>query len=508
MSRYEPTDRVLWLLVPLALAASYYGSRHLLQNVNNATLTPVETAPSAKKVDDDAEAQIPASALLTLADGHSFELQRAAFKIVLNQSLKDAPRKLLLKDLAGRLPGRRENAVLALWYLVNGPDPKEFDYERIRYDQQLRLQNLQTYQAIVTALVNLLPLHARTTTEVFAEEDSLPPSPVRPLRRPSLEILLLKILLQLVRAFNRSPSTPEGGVPSCLEAGLIKHWLAKYPFPCTLPQFSKLNFKRCDVFDLLTDPKACSFDDALMSELFRQLLPHPEAQQQLRVCGLARRHSRLKEDFQQESATQYIVWNDAEGAAAATMAQQNRSGNANTNDAQSETSAWRSFHPPVRRQSADASEEELEQRRRHREAVVVSDRIIPMTSGSTNLRSVENASALLEGTSGAGVTEAGSDGDNDDDDNESAASWLSFSAMGDDDAGVNTPDSLPELLAPREGTRVSEVVRQLSVANVDGEGTTTTTRSATDLAGMAIVSRLRERFGGGSSEEQQRGEQR
>lgn len=504
MSRYELTDKVLWLLVPVALAASYYAAQSLLPDVKAVTSAPpVEESIAPKKVDDDAENHIPPDALRTISDGHSFELRRAAFRIALSQSLKPESRKILLRDLASTNPHRRDKAVFALWYLVHGPDSNDDEYTSTRLSHQKELQQPATYEAIVTALVNLLPLHLQSTSEIPDASD-FPPSPVAPLRNPTHEDKLILLLLELIRSYNRSP-TASGGVYAALEAGLVTCWIARYPFPCTLPQFSKLSFKRSDVNDLLHHDSTYSRDDYLMTEVFRQINILPKGREQLKEVGLAKRRSRLKEDFREDSSAMAAA-NTSGGRAtdsAPTNGQNNTTNNTpNENDEQRSegTTAWRSFHPPVRSRSglelnrpahSPLSEEDYLQRRRNREAMVIYD---PEEDPILREYQALNLGAPTEGGTVAGPSGAvapvrrlrpainrrslpsvPTEATTTTEETAYAASSVSFSSVG--TSGSRTPDSMPGLMSPAnepaegatEPAEAGQASRPVSSASSMGE---------------------------------------
>lgn len=454
--RHELSDRALWLIGPLALLATYYLSKGILRQVKDATLAPPPSVIALpKKVEDDAEEHIPIDALRTLSDGHSFELRKAAFKIALSQSLADVPKAILLRDLAGNDLNRRDDAVFALWYLIHGPDYNENDYETTRKEQRLKLQDYNTYRALVTSLVNLLPLHATTLADAPLKATGDLPSPILPLHRPTHESNLIHLILELLRSHKRNPS-PGGGIPTLLKAGIIKRWLTHYPFPCTLPAYAHLNFKRSDVAELFTD-RTYARDDYVMSELFRNLSSSPAAQQQLREAGLATRSSSFNENFR--STPYYRVGN---GPGDRDDLNPVRRMLDDLTAENIEPSAWQVIPPVrsrsgielVRPRSSDRNEEDDRIRRRHREAVVVADRGVPI-SNQNILQRVDSSAPMLALSEhprrGQAAAVRDVDGEEADADPEDAgegegdldnASHLSFSEVG----GNATPDSMPSLM--------------------------------------------------------------
>lgn len=489
----EVSDRVLWLTVPLALVATTYLLSQWSEQLKEAASAPVpEEQPTAKKVDDDAEEHIPAEALRVLSDGYSFELRKAAFKIAQSQSLRDGPRSALLRDISSKDAAKRDRGVQALSFLIDGPFKNDSDFQSTRKKQQQQFQNLAAYRASVTALVHLLPLHTQSPTPLSFGQNGHPSSPVAPFFRTATETALLSIILELLRASRRSPIPPEGGVPTLLKAGIVKRWLANYPFPCTLPLYSKLNFKRSDVAELLTD-KAYALDDLLMAELFRNLLQTHSGQAELCTAGLASRSSRLRERFRADSPDEDLSpeWYTAASAMAIAVADPASAG-------------WQSILPSMpsrierngidipRHRSSDRSEEEERVRRRHREAIVVADPGRPVSSqdilqrinsgGPPRRGGLANEDAFHSRPQTSQQHDGVADSDRDE-----IASHLSFSEI-DDTTAVSTPSSMPSLLsinddrtqtASHERARRRELEDRLGARQISGveAGLTSTTGS-------------------------------
>jgi hypothetical protein len=293
----DVSDGVLWLALPVALLTTVYLASQLPEHIKQAAASPANEETSPSQLDDDAEAKIPLEALQVLADGYSYDLGQAAFRVTLNQSLKDSPKTALLKDLSGSSRERREQAVLALYFLVHGPDKNDPSARVARRRMQAEFQNPPAYEAIVTALVNMLPDHRTEQRGPQDAEYTDPPSPVHPLGRPPGETTLLATLVELVHSSKDDPEgCPEGGLKALLIAGLVYRWIASYPFPCTLEAFRSFNHKRREVADLF-DTDAYAADDPLMAALFYDLVRHPLGRHQLHVAGLAHRESRIKERF-------------------------------------------------------------------------------------------------------------------------------------------------------------------------------------------------------------------
>jgi len=70
-----------------------------------------------------------------------------------------------------------------------------------------------------------------------------------------------------------------------LSAGLVTRWLAKYPFPCALPENSGFNFKKADVARLC-DRSAWLSDDPLIADIVLEVLQFSLGRKQMRDAGL------------------------------------------------------------------------------------------------------------------------------------------------------------------------------------------------------------------------------
>ncbi|ETN37343.1 uncharacterized protein HMPREF1541_08334 [Cyphellophora europaea CBS 101466] len=491
------SDRALWLIIPIACAVAAVSFAYPLRDIKEAaTAPPIEEQPNARRVDDDAEDHIPVGALKVLSDGHSFHLRNAAFKIALSQSLKDVPKAALLKDLSSKQPERRDQALQALVFLIHGPDASDADFTLTRKQQHLHFQNLATYRALVTALVNLLPFHTHTPTDICFAKGGHPPSPIRPLLRPTNEVTLINLVLELLRSYRRSPIPPEGGLQTFLKAGIVQRWLANYPFPCTLPQYLKLNFRRSDVVELLTD-KAYARDDYLMAELVQHLSRYPPAQIELRNAGLATRSSKITERFRSDSIDDSIIFirENLGPANPLTMGDAGNDG----------ATGWQHFDPPridrngidlPRPRSSDRSSSEERLRRRHREAIVVADPGQPV-SNQNILQRVTSGVAPSRGLNNDDTQHPGQIG-RADSEREEVASHLSFSEV----SGSATPSSMPSLLSAtaansvdHERARREELERRLGARQISGAeaGLTSDTTNAPQTAGDLLEMALRAR---------------
>jgi hypothetical protein len=207
----------------------------------------------------------------------------------------------------------------------------------------------------------------------YLKSSVLPPSPVRPSSRPAQEKALLIILAKLLDISN---------VETALSAGLVSRWLCRYPFPCNLAS-SKLH----DIVALLR-LKAWWDDDPLMAELMRVITSVPSGLQELREFGLTKiKHFRnywSGDDWYEEwplARNEDVVMSEGDGTAsvlpsASQSSQEQRPG-----------SSWSRRHP------TPDSQLDGTQRRRRREAMVLSDRDGPLTEA--NILQRENSQAAL-----------------------------------------------------------------------------------------------------------------
>lgn len=201
----------------------------------------------------------------------------------------------------------------------------------------------------------------------------LPPSPVRPSRRPAQEKALLFILAKLLDITN---------VETALSAGLVSRWLCRYPFPCNLAS-SKLH----DMVALLR-LKAWGGDDLVMAELMRVITSVPSGLQELREFGLTKithfRNYWRGGDWYEERPSPHnedVVMTGGEDTAGV-LPSTSQSG-----QDQRPGSSWSRRHPTPDSQSDGT------QRRRRREAMVISDGDGPLTEG--NILQRENSHAAL-----------------------------------------------------------------------------------------------------------------
>lgn len=274
----HPDDRVLWIVIGGGLLIAANAIPHYLKYIRKLIEARNDELPS-KRPCEDAQDALKLSTLKTLMAGPSYKLRTSALKIIAERSTRDASRKLLLKELAGKNPARRNKALNALWLLLSHSSLKDSP-EVIR----AFVSDTSTFAAIVDCLTNLLPLHEDRPS--IRADNPTAASPLLPYNRPSSEKLALFILRNLL--FNQSTLDAQS-------ASLISKWLKQYPFPCALPENGG---KRQDVLKLF---KKWGSDDPLMSSIMTIILWYPEGRKQLRRQGLTG-SSYCEEDDEEDEA--------------------------------------------------------------------------------------------------------------------------------------------------------------------------------------------------------------
>jgi hypothetical protein len=201
----------------------------------------------------------------------------------------------------------------------------------------------------------------------------LPPSPVRPSRRPPAERNLLLILTKLLDINN---------VDMALSAGLVSRWLYRYPFPCMAA-----SSKQHDVVAFLR-PAAWGSDDPVMAGLMHVITSVPSGLKELAEFGLTKItnfHAYWHGgDWYEEwhpARTQDVVMTGGEDTAGILPS------TSETDRDQRPGSSWSPRNP-----AAESQSDEI-RRRRRREAMVLSDGDGPLTEG--NILQRENSSAAL-----------------------------------------------------------------------------------------------------------------
>ena len=172
-------------------------------------------------------------------------------------------------------------------------------------------------------------------------------SPIRPPGRPQAEVKALHILSQVLGPCFHT----------AMEAGIVSNWLAKYPFPCALPE----NGSRRDL--VLTLYRSWYNDDPIMFSILGVFLAHKEGREALAKAGYI-----VNKDWTGDD-DEYPGDDDSFG---------DYDGDIIMHNAEDTAGGLPSFGPaprrrPRRRQTAVDSEEEQAIRRRRREAMVLSD---------------------------------------------------------------------------------------------------------------------------------------
>jgi hypothetical protein len=203
--------------------------------------------------------------------------------------------------------------------------------------------------------------------------NALPPSPVRPSRRPPMETILLLVLAKLLDVNN---------VDMALSAGLVSRWLCRYPFPCVVAPS-----KQHDVVTFLR-PEAWGSDDPVMAELMRvitSVLPDLEERAEFGLTKTTNFNADWHGgDWHEEwhsARTQDVVITGGEDTAGILPS------TSETDRDQRPGSSWSPRNP-----TSESQSDEIERRRR-REAMVLSDGDGPLTEG--NILQRENSSAAL-----------------------------------------------------------------------------------------------------------------
>lgn len=362
-----------------------------LQEVKDAARSPdpeEPKQPQSKRLGPDAENKIEIETLRVLSEGHSFPLRNAAIKIATQRAVNDDNRRLLLRCLASKNKRHRDDAIRAVWFLFNGPEGKEHQY---KYSLHARFQDKEAFEAIITALVNLLAYHRKVYQDDTKVAPNLPPSPIAPFRRPRQEKTLLKILLTALRGTSRTHMLNKDSehLELALEAGLVTRWLAHYPFPCSLPQFSRYNYNKSDVCSLLGSNRY-AHDDQDMHEIIRTISSSPKGSNYLRAVGL--KASRITEDIDtptlrrrrgstsldsvtslSHSPANSIAESLAESGDVRMVGGEATAGEPVSNWTPVRFAEGWEEEPHLRQRLQDRSREEVALRRRNREAIVVAE---------------------------------------------------------------------------------------------------------------------------------------
>lgn len=269
------SDHLLWVTVLVGLGTAYFSIPALLQQVKDASRAPPpDAAAPAKQLQKDSENSLKIETLHTLADGYSFDLRTSAIKIVASRTVRSTcVKRLLLRDLASEDFTRRDNAINALSMLLYHP--------ALDGGVSSSFNSVVTVDAVISALIHVLPLHNSTKPRSRAP-GKLPPSPLRPLHRPAHETSLLRILTTILRQVTMGVDASGADLSPAIRRMIIE-WLAHYPFPCSLPEYSDFNYKKRDVMRLFI---LMPSEDPLMAEIFKELQKYSGLLRPLRDAGL------------------------------------------------------------------------------------------------------------------------------------------------------------------------------------------------------------------------------
>ncbi|KAK7896891.1 hypothetical protein LTR67_004778 [Exophiala xenobiotica] len=372
----------LAVVLIVGLGTACYSIPSLLQQVKDAARAPKpEPPPPRNRLQKDSENSLRIDTLHTLADGYSYELRNSAVKIVTSRTIHSRAKDLLLRDLTSRDYERRDNAINGLLMMLRHQSLND-RYQNLGTDFNIA----KRIKATVRALVNVLPMHADHGGHEQQKRGLLPPSPILPVTRPAQEESLLVILNYMLTeepARNVVRVGEEPAISAALKAGLVTKWLARYPFPCALPENQGYNFKRSDVARLF-ERMAWKTDDHLMAGIIFQVVHHPLGRKQMREAGL--QASSYRENVDPDSwQSGWIAerWDHIDDASDIDNDVAMIGGEATAGRFQvirdDDVTVWEETVPAVTRQrSVERSQEEEHLRRRHREAIVVAERGAPL----------------------------------------------------------------------------------------------------------------------------------
>ncbi|KAI9741088.1 MAG: hypothetical protein M1834_002801 [Cirrosporium novae-zelandiae] len=210
-----------------------------------STLAPyAEAATQALKLDS----------LSKLTEGSVYEIRTAALAVISDLSLKGPARRLLLRDLRSKDEDTRSNAISALRFLTQSAPTDA-------------LSNLETCTALVDCLVNLFDEH-EPDPEPSSSNTANPSKyrqPIPPTEREAITVL--------TRFMGWS-------VDICLRAGLVKRWLANYPF-------AGVHGDKSRKLEIVNQLKTLKIEDTALGQIISWLHSEsPEGRLQMREAGL------------------------------------------------------------------------------------------------------------------------------------------------------------------------------------------------------------------------------
>ena len=346
-------DKLIWIVVGSGLLVVANAIPYYLKHIRALTAVN-DDEDESKGHSEDAEDALKLSTLEKLASGPSFKLRSSAVKIIAERSTRSATRKLLLRDLASKNPGKREQALHALWFLLSD--------STLKHSPEIAQQfsDPATFSAITECLANLLPLHENGPA--IRADNPTASSPLLPHNRPPSENLALRILRKLLT---------DQTTTIALSTGLVSKWLKHYPFPCALAENGG---RRQEVVELFRTYR--KLDDELMASVMTIITSQPEGRKQLRRHGLT--GSSLSEAGVDSRGIEDVFMTDSEDTAGLPSAS---SGAAN-----------RSRRPP----GPSSNQAERAVRQRRREAAVYSEGDAPLTQDNIFQRQPSNTGPLPE----------------------------------------------------------------------------------------------------------------
>ncbi|KAH8701138.1 hypothetical protein BGW36DRAFT_292977 [Talaromyces proteolyticus] len=245
---------LLWLCLGASL--SFIAYRRVIRDLYEVRkLTEIRHDENDERmISQGTEDALKLDTLQKLTESPTYELRGASLRILSERATKEASRDLLLEDLKSKNKKRRDRALTAIHFLVSSR-------ALARSSSPLRLKDHPTFEALIDCLCNFIAEHT--------EETGTTNSPILPKTRPPGEKKALAVL-NIILAEN---------IPAALEAGIIRRWLSRYPFPC----LHDSDYRGKDLVVLM---KTYWSDDTLMSSIVTTLLNSMEAVRQLRRFGL------------------------------------------------------------------------------------------------------------------------------------------------------------------------------------------------------------------------------
>ena len=215
--------------------------------------------------------------LQQLAEGANQDIRIAAIKIITERATQGPTFELLLQDIAGADPGRRNRALKALKYLIKIAGRDTYG-------------NYATYKALIDCLCRFLD-----DKEAYPPTFNLETNQAHRSEGEQDAMFILCVACQMKPA-------------DAFKAGLVTRWLAKYPFG----GFKSSESEKRAIVQRVKSPVTES-DDLNMSEILRFLDKEPEGRRQLRSHGLL--DSAIGESPDGEEDKEILVFGVEDGSA-------------------------------------------------------------------------------------------------------------------------------------------------------------------------------------------------